>query len=319
MQYTFAQACKQLAASSHAYGATDIRQSINRAIQALAAMSGWECLRKVVTLYSHGPRFTLPQGCAGLVRACVNGKPADLRGRDFRFIKSGPGALRRPPNGFLDVQNILDLGTQPVSVVPDKCPFKLFAFHDAAGEQPPITVRGIDDTGAIVRIQVPLNDPDVDPGAAERTDTSFQKIVEVTLDDSANQYVTLFADDGSRSFPIALYHPEVKAPEFRLYEIPNVPHGRPIEVLAEVRIDPLPLVKDTDILPFSCLEPIEWVIRADWMMKAGEIDAAQKYQGLAANWLRSQEIVEDTKQAAITINSLYLGSQGEAISDAWNI
>ena len=86
MQYTLGQAKKRLAASCNAYGQNDLRDLINNAIQALAGMTGWECLRKVLRFSSAGPGFVLPQGCAGLVRACVNGRPTTVRGQDFRFI-----------------------------------------------------------------------------------------------------------------------------------------------------------------------------------------------------------------------------------------
>lgn len=331
MQYTFGQACKQLGASAHAYGASDIKLSINRAIQALASMTGWECLRKVLRFSSAGPCFTLPQGYAGLVRVCVNGRPTTIRGQDFRFIQSGPGDLRTPPPGFspVRVSNIYDAGRSPTYLEPPGL-FRLFAYADAPG-QPALSVTGIAPDGKIVTAAVPMNTyPVYDGGtlvsgtavdSAAPTGTVFNNLTSVALDECATAYVTLYAVDeaNGQRYPISLYHPEVKAPTFRKYELPDVRPGQPVELLVEARIDPLPLVNPTDIVPFDCLEPIEWMIRADWCMKSGELTSAQRYHERAAQWLKAQEIANDTVQTQVVINTVVAGSPGEVSMDAFNI
>ena len=112
MQYTLGQAIRKLSTTSHAYGADNVADGINDAIQALAGLTGWECLRKVLRIFSAQPSFALPQGCAGLVRACVGGRPVSVRGQDFEFLHSGPGDIRTPPPGFSRIPNanIVDRG-----------------------------------------------------------------------------------------------------------------------------------------------------------------------------------------------------------------
>ena len=340
MQYTLGQAKKALVESAHAYGQDDIRELINRAIQALAGMSGWECLRKVLRFSSAGPGFVLPQGCAGLVRACVNGHPTTVRGQDFRFLQSGPGDLRHPPRGFCRVHadNIEDIGMKPVMVEPPNR-FRLFVYtasgraEDSSGGTLLMTVRGIGPDGELRTVKLaPHEIPKYDDtgssvieGTALQDATplgvDFQVIIEVTIPDAATEYYYLYAEDqitGYRSL-IGQYHPEIKAPEFRHYEIVGVPPGHPIELLVETRIDPIPLVEDTDILPFSCLEPIEWMIRAVWQMKAGEVTCATNYQNKAAQWLKAQEVTYDTVQTQVVINSIFEGSPGEISADSVNI
>lgn len=333
MQYTLGQAKKRLAESANAYGQADLRDLINNAIQALAAMSGWECLRKVLRFSSAGPGFVLPQGCAGLVRVCVNGKPTTVRGQDFRFVQSGPGDMARPPKGFVRVrpENVYDIGMKPVMRELYRIS-RLAAFSPSAG-QPALVVKGIDPVGKEVRrALMPHQDPVYDDVTGERTageelgdvqfdGSVFSSITEVTVADGATDYVTLYAEPflGGPRLPIATYHPEVKAPQFRHYELAGIMSGQPVEILAETRIDPLPLVNDSDVLPFSCLEPIEWVIRADWQMKAGEVTAAQKYQDMAAKWLKAQEITDDTIQTQVVINSVFEGSPGEISAESVNI
>lgn len=325
MQYTLGDARKLLSSSSHAYGVGDIRVAINKAIQALASMSSWECLRKVLRFSTVGPEFSLPQGCAGLVRVCVNGKPVSLRGQDFKFIHSGPGDLTRPPVGFerIDPANVIDLGWSPLMVTPKK-PFRVFAFTENVSE-PPVYVRGITTTGEIQRIAVTPYKTSINPSAGEHTiesaaanEATFIQITEITIDPNATDYVSLYADDGQR-FLIGHYHPAIRVPEFRHYQIPGVRVDTPLELLAEVRIDPLPLIRETDIIPFKSLEPIEWMIRYDWNMKSGEVDAATQYQAQAAQWLKGQEVVEQTVQKPIIVNVLYEGSLGQMSREAENI
>ena len=335
MQYTLGQARKRLSASSHAYGCGDVRDLINNAIQALSAMSGWECLRRVIRMFSVGPGFVLPQGCAGLVRACVNGNPSSVRGQDFRFLQSGPGDLTRPPVGFhpIDARNILDMGTAPV-MFDVKGPFRLAAFVDGTESQPIVTVRGYTPDGTLRRTTlIPhfnasydsvtgnLVDGTSDPQETEPDSCDYMTIEEVSLAESASKYVYLWATEAAtgRKTMIGMYHPEVKAPEFRRYYISGVKPDEPVDILAETRIDPLPLIEDTDIVPLPCLEPIEWMIRADWQLKAGEATAAVKLQDLAAKWLKAQEVTNDTIQTQVVINSVFAGSPGEISMDSVNI
>ena len=333
MQYTFSQACKRLAGRTHGFGGGDVKEAINDAIQALSGLRGWECLRRVLRFSSVGPCLTLPQGSAGLVRVCVNGKPTSVRGQDFRFIQSGPGDLRNPPPGFHPVKadNILDNGKKPVVIEP-KTPFRLFAYSDGTN-QPYITVRGITPLGRDIHVNVPMTaSPVYDqnsgalvsgvlPGNAELTEEIFQTITEVTIDDCASAYVTLYRADVATDDrnPIAVYHPAVKAPRFRQYLLSGIPEGMPVDILAEVRIEPLPLVNDTDIIPFDSLEPIEWMIRSSWCMQSGEVDQSIKYQDRAEKWLQSFEITDDTVQTSIVVNNVFDNSIGEASMEAWNI
>ena len=115
---TFGQAKEELAYSVNAYADRDLAKSINRALRALIALHPLKCLRKVYRFCSAGPEFVLPQGCAGLVRACVNGRPVTMRGQDFRFLQAGPGDMDRP--GFRPVSNVADLGVKPVMFEPGR-------------------------------------------------------------------------------------------------------------------------------------------------------------------------------------------------------
>ena len=335
MRYTLGQARKRLAGYGNTYGITNLDDAINAAIQALASLSGWECLRKVVRYSSVGPCFTLPQGSAGLVRVCVNGSPSTVRGQDFRFLQSGPGDLRETPVGFspFEMRNVLDLGESPIAIEPPR-PFRLFAFSDAdnPSAQPSLTVKGYDESGRVITVQVPMKAPPTygpdgsvisgdDPGTVESSAAVFRSLIEVSIDDAATGYISLYIEDaaGGDRYPVAMYNTFEKAPMFRRYKLSGIAPGKPVEILAEVRIDPLPLLSASDVLPFDCIEPIEWMINYDWCMKSGEVDKAQKFKSEAANWLKSKEIVKDTVQTSIVINGQMPGSNGEDSFAAMNI
>ena len=321
MQYTLGQACRKLATTSRAYGAVDMKEAINDAIQALAGLSGWECLRKVLRIFSAQPAFALPQGCAGLVRACVGGRPVSVRGQDFEFLHSGPGDLRHPPPGFFAVppSNIVDRGYGALMVDPP-FPFQLEAETAGTEPMPELRVRAVSESGEIVRLDVPVLQ--ADSGSSDSgPDLVLRDVLEVAVDTScATAYTDLYAvaEDGSRML-VARYHPEIPAPRFRKYEIQGLPPGSPVDVLAEVRLDPLPLVSDADVLPFDSLEPVEWMIQASWYAKSGEIEAAQKMHTLASGWLKAREVAADVVQAPVVVNSLLVGSAGEVSIDSVNI
>ena len=336
MQYTLKQAEKALTQYSNAYGVTNVRDAINKSVASLAQMANWQCLRKVLRFFSAGPCFTLPQGYAGLVRAFVNGRPTPLRGQDFSFVQSGPGDLKNPPVGFdpIDIGDIRDIGTDPTYVVPPIG--RLFAFTDAEdySSEPYLFVQGISPDGKSVSTRLAMQPaPVYDPatgklisgiemnGDVAIDDVEFAVINSVVLGDDATGYVTLCIQDSNttRRSVVATYHPDIKVPSFRHYRIVGIPDGAPTEVLAEVRLDPLPLIRDTDILPIDSLEPIEWMIMADWKLKSSEVDAANKYITLAANWMKSKETADATVQTAVVINNRLAGSMFEVSDAAWNI
>lgn len=349
MLYTLGKAKKALKEATNAYGQTDLREMVNRAIQTLSGMKGWERLRKVLRFPCIGPRFFLPQGCAGLVRACVNGRPATVRAQDFSFIHSGPGDIARPPSGFMPVRaaNVRDAGEEPVMAEP-VAPCRLGAWSPRGGGV--LHLRYLTPDGRYARVDLGVNkDPVYDssgnlvdgvpfsgvaPGSESEQESEdedypvwnpavVQCVTEVVLDlpEDYGEYVTLYAADYARGhvYPLATYNPEVDIPTFRHYDISEVRHGQPVEILAEVRIDPLPLVKDTDVLPFQSISPVEWVIRGDWAMKANEPDTAQKYYAQAAQWLQAQEVVDTTIQTAVVVNSSFVNSPGEVSMEAVNI
>lgn len=322
---TLGQACEELQPSQNAYGCTDLKRSINKALRALIGLHPLRCFRRVYRFVSAGPRFVLPQGCAGLVRACVNGQPVTMRGQDFKFMLSGMGDIDHPPPFFhsFTIDNIYDHGEKPVMVEPH-FPFRVFAYVDGGVEQAGVTVYGYGPDGRNLKtVLTPYSHEDIVDGnvVPEYSKEVFTEVTSVVLDKDTKKYVTLCAYDeiSGKAFAIAFYNPREHTPLFRHYELMGVPPGKPVEILAEVRMGHIDAVDDTDKLIIDSVEPIEWMIRADWEMKAGETQKAAIYRSEAEKWLRQHEAVKDTIQTKITINSEYYGSPGEISAEAFNI
>lgn len=320
---TLRQACEELTPTQNAYGDTDLKRSINKALRALMGLHPLKCFRRVYRFVSAGPRLVLPQGCAGLVRACVNGRPVTMRGQDFKFLLSGPGDMERPPFRPVPTDNIYDLGFKPIMVEPH-FPFRVYTLVDGSADQPAIVVRGYGPDGKeVIARPVPYSRDAVISGdvTPEPEAPVFTEITAVTIPSEATRYITLCAfDDISKdSWSIALYNPREHTPQFRHYELMGWPEDQPVEVLAEVRMGHIDVVDDEDVLIVDSVEPIEWMIRADWEMKAGETQKASIYRSEAEKWLRRCEATNDTVQTKIIINSEYYGSPGEVSDDAFNV
>lgn len=350
---TLAQAREELAYATNAYNEKDLTRSINRALRALVSLHPLKCLRKVYRFCSAGPEFVLPQGCAGLVRACVNGRPVTMRGQDFRFLLAGPGEMDRP--GMRPVDNVADLGVKPVMFEP---PFahRLFAMVDcgdwetgdpveAPGPQPTVTVRGVSVDGTEVRkvLTVFSHDalvageslklvPDPDDVDGTRyvtlpTDPLFAAITSITISKPADpgyvpRYVHVCAQCDANPHvtrTVATCNPHERNPKFRHYELVGYPPGAPCDILAEVRMGHIDLVEDDDELPFDTSEPVGWMIRANWEDNAGEVARADQFRAKAEAWLRRQDDTDKAVQTKVTVNSQFAGSQGEVSMRAWNI
>lgn len=331
MEFTFADAKRILAAEGFSTSGTDIGQKINDAIQALAGLQGWEFMRRLVRTISTSPVFSLPQGTVALVRACVNGTPASIHPTDYQFLHSGPGDLRKPPHGFVPLRSadIADAGYSPLmrpmpglSHFCATSPFVTVAKPgDKVRPQPPVTVEGVSDTGArvVARLNVSQCEPAGMPDEKYFDPPLFARVDSVVLDPSTDEPITLhgMTADGLR-YVAAQYHPRFKVPKFRLYEI--VGHPAPAyDVLAEVRMDPVELVDDTDVLPVRSLEPVKSMLLYSHNLMMNEMQTAEGYRNQAEAWLMKMQVADDTLQAPTVSNTLYEGSAGELSDYYFNL
>lgn len=325
--YTFGQAKRMFSQAPYLHGTTDLGEQINNAVSALAGLNGWEFLRRLVRLFSATPVFSLPQGVAGLTRVCVNGTPSSIHGTDYQFLHSGPGDLDNfLKQGFslLPSREVADLGFTPI-MCPIIEPVVLAATApgvDSGRAQAPLSVTGMTPNGERVtrRIEVVQG-----VGAApeysafyDNSGAAFMNIESVVLDSHADDYITLWGMSSSGVVSmLGHYHPSIQVPKFRQYRIKSGGRG-PYDILAEVRIDPLPLVNDDDVLPVPSLEPVKLMMLYEHQVAMNELASAQQYLQQATQWLQQMQVADNTVQTPVVQNVLLEGSGGD-IESSWSL
>ena len=284
MRFTFGEAKRILAGTAHSK-AVDIGERINDAIRALVGANPWEheFLRQTLRISSAGPEFSLPQGSAGLVRACLNGRPVSLHGEDFKFLSSGPGDIDFDRLG----RNYIRLSAQAE-----------------------VTVHAVADNGDEVTFRLlPTNGESLDYDLQHKV----RYVRSIVLDRHADEYIDihLTPDGGDTDAVIARCHPSIQVPEFHIYRVNRVRPGDPCEILAEVQVDPLPLVDDDDVLPFPTLEPIKCMMLYQWNFQNNETAAAEKYMHQAMAWITRFNSAKNTVQTPTVVNVPYNMSMGQ--------
>lgn len=329
MQFTLRQARTALATYAHDHSTLNLVASINDAVLSLSSYDAWARLRKVMRLKIKGPYFSLPQDAASVVRACVNGIPTSVLGQEYRFLSSGPGDLSTIPTGFhfLD-PGVIDLGVFPTMRELREPSYLVAYLSDTANsQQPDLVVTGHTESGELrtFHLTPARREAVLDSVEFYVTDCKLVDVTSVVIDGAASAYINLYATpakenlwkDADTGYDIGKYHPEIIAPEFHRYMIPGLPEGKSVELLCEVRINPLPLVDDNDVLPFSSLEPVKYAMMANRYFTLGEIDAGIKYRDLAAQMLMQADKTEEKKQSFVVENMLYANSMGE-MSDQYS-
>lgn len=319
--YTFGQAKQMLASAPYLRTGRDIGDQINEAVSALAGLSSWECLRRLVRLFSATPVFSLPQGVAGLTRVCVNGTPASLHGTDYQFLHSGPGDLdnfMKRGFGLVPSRDVADLGFTPTMYpVAEPSALVAVASHVGSGRpQPPVTVTGYTPSGIRVakELEVRQGGRDSAPEYAdfyESSDVAFASVERVVLGDGTDDYISLWGlGPSGRARLLGHYHPQERVPSLHQYRI-KAPGRGPYDILAEVRVDPLPMIDDSDVVPLPSLEPIRLMLLYFHQVAINELTSAQQYLQQATQWLQQMQVADNTVQTPVVQNVLFEGSGGD--------
>ena len=111
----------------------------------------------------------------------------------------------------------------------------------------------------------------------------------------------------------------MQIPKLRQYRIEAGPG--PYDILAEVRIDPLPLIDDDDVIPIPSIEPLKLMMLYESYLILNELTTAQQYMQQAVSWLQQMQVADNTVQAPVVQNTLFEGSGGEisATENSWNL
>jgi len=321
MKYTFAEAQRRLTPYTGSFGTRDPAEAINTAIEALASSKNWIDMTRLVRMTTVNEYFALPQEYLRIERAAVNGTPVSMKTSDYEFLHSGPGDLDYLPEGYAILQNgAQDLGSFPTMYAPDRVE-KLCAFSTVVPSGK-IRIRGRNEEGDLVTETIAVNswtgqdDIDTqDTASVTQTVAEFATIDELTLPTDASAYISIYGISEEAFFFLSRMHPGHRAAEFRRYRLPvfnsNV-EDESHHILAEVRMQFVPLVDDDDILPFDTLLPVQYMLQSLAYAEAQEVETSAKYRAMAMSHLTVKEDNKHTAQGIRVVNELYDESLGYA-------
>lgn len=326
MYYTFAQAKLKLARFADG-GTCGVGQAINDAVEMLSATESWRCMERIVRIYAYDQVIPLPQNVAAIMRATIEGTPSHIWGTDYQFISSGVGDLDFQASGL----GLTDIGGGQCVMfdIPDGKMVKLFAISDIPADKGKILkLRVLVADGTERNWAVPIGAwLGQIPGQIDGAQTSYTppcvKVDKVIIPDALSGYVSLYGqafDDETDIRFLGKYHPAITVPDFRRYRInqalPAAVGGVPtaLNILAQVRLNFVPLVEDTDVIPFDSLFAVQTMIQAQKELNAGNVDQGMKLQGLAIGLLETKQQTQIRVQGITVENALYdmsPGSQSE--------
>lgn len=325
MPQTFGQAKKALARYASAYDLADIGAAINTAVDELSSSSNWQRLRKIRRFLVYTSYFPIPQDCEAVLRAAVNGTPIDLHGMDYEFLNSGSGDMDYVQAGYAPINGIQDLGFSPTMYdITNEDGVKLCAFGADSLTGESIKVVGVKANGDVVTETIAFTTWSESTGidgvnlstvtAAVASQSLMCDVTRIVLPEGASSYISLYAlADGEFTF-LSRMHPSIRVPEFRRYRIPGFTDTEDAyyRVLAEVKIRPLPLVSDSDVMPFDSLLPVQYMLQSMCSMNSGEVKTADDYRQRAIMALASRENTQQERQGIVVLNTQYDGSIGQA-------
>lgn len=340
MLYTLGQAKSRLAHAT-IFSSMSPVDAINQALDLLACSDNWARLRRTVRLLTSHYSLALPQQYKTLVRAGIGRRTVTVHGPEFEFLHGGPGDYTLAPEGFAELTGFVESGFSPTEFDIETAG-KLMAFSTQENA-PDLRVIGTDSDGNPVTVDVPVNtwtgpaDFDTAIAEASKTTDAISAITRVFVDSDATKYISLYVETDDVPLYVSKYHPKIQVPEFRRYRLPSANscstdyYGVQLtnredalhvhtdgyyQVYAEVTLNTLPLVEDTDVLPFDSLQPLEEMLQAMWCYRSNEAKAGADFQALAQSHLKQREIQEQRRQEFVVENALY--DMGAAdISTRW--
>lgn len=305
-------------------GAVGVRADIVNAMQALADMGTWESLRQFVRFQTQpGGRFVLPPAFESVVRITLNGTPRPIRGMEFHFQYSGPGA----PESIRKNERLM---CDPV---------------DAGLLSPVAGLRA--DSSLTGRLSLALRTTGTtaptSPGILYMADGTTQEIDIVTttptVGDSVElasgveaSYITIPVSELAEGTMIEIWYCQMQdgepftkyitvngnefRPTLRHYFIPGVADTYSVDCMAEVRPIVDRVYASDDIIPFQTLLPIQYMMQAQRDFANGNAAAGEKYLQLAQGFMKARDDTNIKRQTIVTFNdasgALGWGSGDEA-------
>jgi hypothetical protein len=326
MYYTLAQAEAKLARFADG-GSCDVKAAINDAVEQLSNMDLWRTMKRVVRISVQDDVLPMPQCVKTILRITVDGSPSHIFGTDYQFLQSGIGDMDWGTSNY--GLGLTDYGaghSTQFDVHPDY-PGRLVAVSSDNRDQGKLlTIRAIladgTETTLTTTVKRWLGSDGTfgfDPRKVEGT--SVYQVTSVVLPTGMNGYVSLYCCDDTYVRFLAKYHPGIIVPEFRRYRVNwQRDDETPSTVLAEVRMQFLPLVASTDIIPLSSVYAVQYMMQAIKEYNAGNAQGGQNYEALASRRLSEEENAQTRAQGLVVQNVLLEATAGGATGRRlWNL
>lgn len=273
-----------------------VGRELNRALDRLVNSGKWVNTIRRIAFCEQSGCITLPRDVESVLEMSGRcGMPITVMNQWYEFLPGGPFQLSNC-NKPCDIA--ADRGDGHVlafEVTGDKY-IRVYAdLPEAAGAK--ILLQGYDENGNRVQTFVDGEWVDgeyvgINNATPQLSTTKFSQITSVKKP-LTNGYVRMYqvkpdtlANDGL----IAMYHPNDIIPSYRRYYFPSIcaseTHPRPVVTLCKMRFNTL--VRDTDLLPITCVPAIEHMLMAIYFFGSERMDLGQQHEAKALQYLNDE-------------------------------
>lgn len=313
-------------------------QRINEAVSRIMDMADWQCLRKVVRIWTPNRIFSLPSSVEKILWAAVDGCASRIYDQPYQFLASGPGDI---DNLNCIEMNVIDKGDgwpvmydipdsytlNDVDYTPSALPL-LVRSTSADDTSLKLTVIGYNAKGEEISEEVAIQqwDQGVEgqltgllTAGVELSSTSFTEITRV-LKPATTGHISMYAVDPATSFFsfLAKYRPAETIPSFRRYGLTANPvstDDTTTYVLAIVKFRAVPLADDTDIVPIDSMQALKLMIMAIREENSGNLQGAFGFEAQAKRLMEEREMgSKATRGTSIVLDFDYDLSLGSTLN-----
>jgi hypothetical protein len=303
MLYTLADAREKVKAfvDGGSCSNTTIDARINEAIERLATQEAWDCMSVNSRIGVCNACFPLPYRAESILACDIDGTPAQVRGRYYQFLSSGPGDLDYR-GGASVYRDLVDMGDQHAvmydlphiyentvdSVTTDVdataglkvaafctdtvdvgTTLKIYGYKDGARLVRTGSAEGEDITvkrwsgGEVGSLAVGVVDGEWIDNVSLSTNafTDISRVVKATT--AGSIYLYAIDESTNRMFFLAAYEPRQTIAQFRRYRITNKSANVDVShVYALLKLRVVPLANADDILPIDSMQAVKLMVMA---------------------------------------------------------
>jgi len=249
---------------------------------------------RTLRITAFGNAFTAPRFVERVLKARIDNGTVSTRSQWYEFMASGPGMAEDDASGRQDLLDRGEVATQ--YNIPDNqdSGYHLMALSDnVADADLALRVRGLDETGREVFFDnqigeaIPLTGgAGVDTIGAYSTNL-FSKITNVIKPKTTGYiYLMTWNPTTGERFQLATYHPDETVPAYRQYSFKGYNYNAEAvpftyDVFALVKVRPVPITRDEDLLLISNRSAIKAMVQAIHAYDSNDPERGAAYEGIA--------------------------------------